>query len=137
MYHIEFVPHMADVRMVIKADSQEEVFKGALAGMNDLIKKDFCDQNKPTELVNELRIHSPETSCLLVDFLNEVLSLSHINKAIYCEVEFVRLGSTDMVGKVTGTSAEDWNEDIKAVTYHEAELIKMKDGWTAKVLFDV
>lgn len=137
MYQVQFLSHTADIRMQIEADSQAEVFKGALAGMSKLIKQDFCDQNRASEIQNSIAIHSPDTTTLLIDFMNEALSLSHINKAIYCLVDILNLSASDISAVIKGYFSDEWEQDIKAVTYHEAEIREKNSKWMAHVIFDI
>jgi SHS2 domain-containing protein len=137
MYKIEFLSHTADIRMRVEADTKSGVFKGALIGMSELIRKDFCNQYHGNDFGVGIEIHSVDETSLLIDFLNEVLSLSHINKTIYCELDMKRLTCTDLSATIKGDHTDEWDEDIKAVTYHEAELKKINDRWNAQVIFDI
>jgi len=137
MYKVMFRPHIADIRMNVAADTVEEIFKGAIAGMSELMKKKFCNQKHSREIKNEMIIHSADITSLLIDFLNEVLSLSHINKAIYCTADIIKLTGTDLSATLKGYYANNWDEDIKAVTYHEAELRKINNKWNTQIIFDI
>ena len=137
MYKVRFLPHIADIRMNVAADTTEEIFKGAVAGMSELTKKKFCNQKHNRKIKSEVIIHSADITSLLIDYLNEVLSLSHINKAIYCTADIIKLTGTDISTTLTGYYANKWDEDIKAVTYHEAELKKINNNWSIQIIFDI
>jgi SHS2 domain-containing protein len=123
--------------MKVEADSQAELFRGALVGMSTLIRENFCAQNRASEISNTIVVHSQDITSLLIDFLNETLSLSHINKAVYCVVDILALSATDLSAIIEGYYSDEWEEDIKAVTYHEAD-VKVKNGtWGAHVIFDI
>ncbi len=137
MYKVRFLPHIADIRMNVAADTEEEIFKGAVGGMSELMKKKFCNQKHSREIKSEIVIHSADITNLLIDFLNEVLSLSHINKAIYCTADIIKLTPTDLSVTLKGYYTNEWDEDIKAVTYHEAELKKINNKWNTRIIFDI
>lgn len=62
-----------------------------------------------------LELASLDISSLLIDFLSTILTLSYENKAIFC-----------------------FDKDIKAVTYHEAEVKKNDQGkYETTIVFDI
>ena len=74
---------------------------------------------------------------LLIDFLNEALSLSQIHKEAYMVVRFSSFSETELEGELEGKPAV-FGEDIKAVTYHGAEIIKSNSGdYEIIILFDI
>jgi SHS2 domain-containing protein len=67
-----------------------------------------------------------------------LLTLSHTEQAIFCHLEFEVLSNTQIRAEVMGTGVEYFDEDIKAVTYHEAEVIINKMGhWETLVVIDI
>ncbi|MEK7192164.1 MAG: archease, partial [Patescibacteria group bacterium] len=74
----------------------------------------------------------------LVDFLSEALALSHIHKEIYNKVIFRKFSPNSLEADLEGAPAEFFDEDIKAVTYHEADVKKdAKGNWSAAIIFDI
>ena len=73
---IQFLPHTADIRMKIGASTLQELFIAGTRGMNTILKEGFCDQNDQFEKKASIEIQSSDYTCLLIDFLSEVLSLS-------------------------------------------------------------
>lgn len=138
MYSITFLPHTADIRLQVEAGNRQEIYAGALKGMNELMIKDFCSGPDLNFLEEELNISSSDETNLLVDFLSEVLTLSHINKALYCEAELSFPEAHRLSAKINGRPVTAFDEDIKAVTYHEAEIYKEAEGkWKARIIFDI
>lgn len=133
----KLLPHTADTRLYVEADSLEELFKGALAGMADIIKKGACEVKIET-LSRMIRIDSLDQTSLLVDFLSEVLQYSQEEKAVYCRVKILKLEDKVLEAEIYGREAEGFDEDIKAVTYHEAEVKKNEKGnWEVTIVFDI
>ncbi|MBD3273290.1 hypothetical protein GF385_02995 [Candidatus Dependentiae bacterium] len=137
MKSYNFTPHTADVRLEVKADNLEELLKVSLEGMNQLIKKDFCNNASNFDLKHSLEIGSLDTSALLIDFLSEVLTYSQVNKAVYCKVNFKKLEKNSLECTIMGKKVESFDEDIKAVTYHEAEVKKEDDILKSTIIFDI
>lgn len=118
----EIVEHMADVKIRVWGKTLEEVFTSALRGMNSIMASSFETETGEEGTEREIEVDSSDRSSLLVDFLNEVLSLSQINKEVYTNVVFGECSETYIQAKLIGTEVEEFDEDIKAVTYHIAEL---------------
>lgn len=134
-----FSPHTADVRLIVTGGTYEDVFRLALEAMAELMKENFCRTGREDFIQKEeLELKSIDGTSLLVDFLSEVLTLSHIDKTIYCEVIFEALTETEIRARVRGKATTQFDKDIKAVTYHEAELkINEKGQWESILVFDI
>lgn len=136
MKPFEILPHTADVRLKIYGASQEEVFKNALKGMAEILKPQIFDP--ASENWREIKIQSVDLAALLVDFLNEVLYLSGVNKEIYEEIDILSLTETEFKGKIKGRKIISFGEDIKAATYHENYFKQNPDStWEALIIFDI
>lgn len=131
--------HTADVRLKVSGTTLEEIFRSALEAMAYLQKKDFCSEQKRGITVQEkIKLKAADATILLIDFLSEALTLSQINKAIYCEVIFEQLSATNLIAVVSGSKPDNFDEDIKAVTYHEAELKQnSKQQFETVIIFDI
>ncbi|MCR4324425.1 MAG: archease [Candidatus Curtissbacteria bacterium] len=131
-------PHVADVRLRVKADTLPELFEAALLGMNQIFKKDSKIKDNQNLLIEHIKIESNDQTSLLVDFLSQILTLSQINKAIFSYVDFKKLGEHDLEAEIQGFKIESFDEDIKAVSYHEAEISKNKKGeYQTTIIFDI
>lgn len=127
--------HTADLRLKISARTKEELFKQALKGMMSILKE---KPEKKEKISKEIEIKSPDLVSLLVDFLNEALYSAHANKAIFPEVEFEFFGDTKLKAKISGYKIKDgFGEDIKAATYHEAEIKKENGNFEIVLIFDI
>lgn len=134
----QFLPHTADVRMLVEAEQLPELFRDAMQGMNAYL---YGDDKRPQGGFNyerTIECQSPDLTSLLIDFLNEVLSLSQIDYVLFEDVK-IELCTGQMVrAHLFGHKVEGFSEDIKAVTYHEAEVRQTKEkNWEAKVIFDI
>jgi SHS2 domain-containing protein len=145
MRSYKFLSHVADVRLKVEGDSLEELFLAALEGMGNLIKKDACvsnpEQNEQSteELLKEkIEISSSDTTALLIDFLSEVLTYTQVNKAVYCKAKIEKINNNFLSVTIFGKHVDKFDEDIKAVTYHEAEIKKNEAGnFETVVVFDI
>ncbi len=136
MKRYEILEHKADLKIRVFGRNKKELFLNALFGMSESQRPEI---KKPEEKIKrEISVKSPDLSALLVDFLNEVLYLSQVNKEIYRNIKFKKLTDRDLDAEIFGEKAETFGEDIKAVTYHNLEIgQKTNKGWEAIVLFDI
>lgn len=135
---IQFIEHTADIRLKIRAETLKELFHSALSGMNDVLKTRFCRKRLPFTSTRNIHIKSPDTTTLLIDFLSEVLTLSHMNKVVYCRLNIITLQPLEISGVLEGCDVDCFDEDIKAVTYHEAEVgLNSEKNWETMILFDI
>ncbi len=134
-----FYPHTADVRLKVTGGTRGDVFRLALEAMAELMKENFCRTGKEDFFREEkLELKSIDGTSLLVDFLSEALTFSHIRKMIYCEVIFETLTETEIKARIRGKATNQFDKDIKAVTYHEAELkINEQGQWESILVFDI
>ncbi len=140
MKSYQFFSHVADVRLKVEADSLEDLFTVALEGMCNLVKKDASEIKTTPEgmLKEKIEISSIDTTSLLIDFLSEILTYTQVNKAIYCKVKFEELTENFLKATIYGTNVDGFDEDIKAVTYHEAEIKKNEKGnFETIIIFDI
>jgi SHS2 domain-containing protein len=122
------LPHTADTRLQITADSLEELFKGAVEGLSEIIKHDVTKRSSNSSIVTQVDISSNDTTALLVDFLNNLLTKDIIEKVVFFDIIELNLKDTRIMASVRGIAADSFDEDIKAVTYHGAQIQQDKDG---------
>ena len=135
---IWYLPHTADIRMKIEAATLEDLFTIGVEGMSNILIEGYCKKNLKLKLKRSIKIQSSDYTCLLIDFLSEVLSHSYTDKAIYCGVNSIFLSEYEINAEITGVPIEKFHEEIKAVTYHEAQVQKnRKDLWETLVIFDI
>ncbi|MFH1461495.1 MAG: archease [bacterium] len=137
MKSYKFASHTADVRLLVKADNLKDLFKVSLEGLVQLLKKNLCKETTEFTLKEAIKINSPDRTALLIDFLSEVLTCCQINKAIYCKVEFKNLENKSLECTIYGKKVDKFDEDIKAVTYHEAEIKKENGIFQTNIIFDI
>jgi len=135
---IQYLPHTADIRMKIEGSTVEELFLAGAIGMGNILKNGFCNKNNPIDCTSKIEIHALDQTCLLIDFLSEILTLSYAEKSIFCNVEFSVFTSTRIMAEIFGAHTSKLDEEIKAVTYHEAQVLKNNNKeWESLVVFDI
>jgi SHS2 domain-containing protein len=137
MREFEFIAHRADVALLARGDTLENLFLAALQGMNQILKQGFCESRHPIAIRQKLFLRSVDFSSLLIDFLSEVLTLSYEEKAVFCQVDSLNLSPHSLQAEIGGSRVNQFDEDIKAVTYHQAEIQKKGSGYEIQIIFDI
>jgi SHS2 domain-containing protein len=139
MKKFEFLEHTADVKMRIFGITLDKLFKNAVLGMAKLQKSKVKSQKSKLQFKIQkfVELKSSDLETLLVDFLSAVLTQSDIEHAVFPEIKIKKLTNTEIEAEIFGVKIDKFNKDIKAVTYHGAEVKKAGDHWEAIVLFDI
>jgi len=131
-----FLEHTADVRMEVKGKDLKGLFSGAMAGMMAFLRPKVLGEIVGVK--RQISLSSPDATALLVDFLGEVLRLSQTNKEAYHKAVFHKLSENSLEAELFGVPVESFEDDIKAVTYHEAKVAKNEKGeWQTLIVFDI
>ncbi len=135
---IEYIPHAADIKMKIEGSSMQDLFLTGLNGMNNILKKKFCDQIHRFYCRTRIEICSSDYTNLLVNCLSDILSLSRTEKVIYCRAQFLEFSEKNIVADIFGAPIDSFDQEIKEVAYIEAHIKKnQNDKWETNIVFDI
>lgn len=133
----KIISHFADIKLSVESGTLESLFRNSLSGMNELLKKGFCKNIDGNLIFSEIEVASYNSTSLLINFLSEVLTLSHMSHVIFCSVEFVTLSDKYLLARLSGTKVDKFDNNLKAVSFHEAEIIKNHSGnYQTNIVFD-
>ena len=130
----EILQHTADVRLRVTASSLEELFVDALQGLMDVMGAPVGAHSVRPE---PIELDSVDLTALLVDFLNEALVRAVVRRRHFTGASFASLGETHLSATLTSVPAASFDEDVKAVTHHEAEVRRSGEGWTTMLVLDI
>lgn len=129
----EILEHTADIRIKVSGIDLEELFQSALQAMNEILNPKSTQSSSTTSL----NLEAADSTVLLINFLSEILTFSHINKSSY-SVKFTNLTETQLTAELTSTPTTEFAEDIKAVTFHEANITQNDEGnFETNIIFDI
>jgi SHS2 domain-containing protein len=128
----EILHHTADIRLHVTASTLEELFADALRGLMAVMGTAAHGAR-----AEDVALDSVNVTALLVDFLNEALVRAVVQHRLFTGAAFATLGETHLAGTLTSAPAEEFDEDVKAVTYHEAEVRRGDRGWTTMLVLDI
>ncbi len=136
--NIKYLPHTADIRMFIEAASLSLLLIQGLKGMAEILVEKGCYENMEFTVRETISLDATDTTCLLIDFLSEALSLSYVHRAIFCHLDIIELSDRNIHAELSGGDVHTYDEEIKAVTYHEAAVIQDEHGnWQTTIVFDI
>ncbi len=131
----EFLPHTADLRIRAWGKTLEELFENSLLGMAEYMKKGAGSlAGRAARPVDDA---GGDYTILLVNFLSSALTLADTHNEVYSRVNFEEFSETRLKGTLLGAAVDEFDEDIKAVTYHGAEIKKTDDGYEAIIIYDI
>ncbi len=132
----KFLEHTADVRLHLEGKNLEELFVDGLRGVFEFLKPSPLSGSSRVE--REVAVDSSDITALLVDFLGELVRLASTYKEAYSRIIFDELSSSSLRATLIGEKISEFGDDIKAVTYHEANIVKNDQGrWETDIVFDI
>ncbi|MBN1175646.1 archease [Candidatus Woesearchaeota archaeon] len=143
MGSIEFLPHTADEKFVVTADSLEDAFSTAVSAFFEiLLGNSVYVENKITK---EINLKAKKLRSLLYDFLNELvfyfdsedLLLQIVNNLV---IDRENDGSWSLSASLSGDYQYDYSlrTEIKNMTYSEMAISESEEGvWSLTVVVDI
>ena len=130
--------HTADVRAAIRGDTLPELFRAALEALAELETGEAPAAGVELPVHHRIRLAAADASALLVDFLSEVLTVSLVECAVFEELRAHTLTEEVADLEVHGRPVAGFQHDVKAVTYHEADVRRDEAGhWHTHLVFDI
>ena len=137
MPRFEIIDHTADIGIAAYGSDLAEAFANLAYGMFSLMAD--LDQVRE-ELSRDIDVQAADQEALLVAWLNELLFLSDVDRAIFCRFEISSLGEDRLRAKAYGeridASRHQLKTSVKAATYHLLEVEK-EDGFRVQVILDI
>ena len=127
------VPHTADWELEIWAPDIGTLLEQAARGMYHLCEAKMYSHPRLTRRI-ELIIIEPEI--LLIDFLTELIYLTESEGLAFDEFN-LKFEGDHFIADVTGAKLESLSKEIKAVTYHNINIIETDRELKANIVFDV
>jgi protein archease len=142
----QVIDHTADLKIRVFGSSKKELFRNALIGMFQSIgpQSSTCTyQNNrivcpELPITHQIRLTSLDCNVLLIDFLSEALYLSDIYNEAYLDVDIEELSDTSINAIVHGIKVGGFEVvEIKAVTFHDLNIMQINGMWQTDIVFDI
>jgi SHS2 domain-containing protein len=133
MKKFEFLSHTADIKIRVYGKNLKEIINNSLLALKSFWKPKLTK----TKIEKEIKVESNNEVNLLIDFLSEVLAETYIEKAIFVKFEPQELAFYSLSGKIIGYKFIFLSKDIKAITYHQANLQKINNQYIFDFIIDI
>lgn len=128
------IEHTADLALHVWGGDLADLFAGAAQGMFSLVAEP-CETGDwvlaPVELT------AIDAEALLVDWLNELLYLHEVHKAVFVDFEFTAVSAERVSAVVRGRPVDEYLAHIKAATYHNLSITETEEGYETELVFDI
>jgi len=153
MKNFEILEHTTDLKIKAQGKNLAELFKNTALGMFSAacggeVKRLRRKGRSPTSKIvgqkskvkkRKIEISAKDSEELLINFLNELIFLSDTYNEIYLDFKFEKVSKNQFKGIAFGQSIPEsgFKAEIKAATFHQLKIKKIKLGYQAVVLFDI
>ncbi len=119
----------------VTSDSLESLFKESLL----YVMKTLHPGRGKTEMIErEVQLTSINPTTLLIDFLNEILSLTHVYHEVYSDVEIIDFTGKNIRIKLKGCAIVNFDRDIKGLAYYDPRITRSESGnWVTKLTVEM
>lgn len=131
----EEIEHTADWALRIRGRALAELLANAARGMVSLLVAQ--PEKIPLEVEEQFELDSIDAEGLLVDWLSELAYWAEMEQVVFYQFELTDVSPTHLKAVVRGGRVPDLRKHIKAVTYHNLQIVKTESGLSATVVFDV
>jgi len=136
------IEHMADIGLKVFGKTKEKLFQNAARGMFFIITGSSGFAKQENEQYWTIKCEGANLEDLLVEWLSELLYIHSTDFVILNDFIIKRLTNNNFQAQSTGIKINELpyniEKEIKAVTYHNLQVIKNKRGhWEATIIFDI
>ena len=131
------LPHTADWAVRVWAADLPALFAAAAKGMNALSGVRLADGPR---VPRRFEAQSPDAESLLVAFLTELVYAAEQENLAFDRFDLEteqHVGLYSIHAKMEGGPMEAIEKPIKAVTFHNLQIVSVEDGLEVEIVFDV
>ncbi len=132
----KFLEHTADIKFQAFGKSYEEVFENSALAL----KESICGKIKVKEIKSRIiKSRGKDFESLLYSFLEEIIYLLEAENFLISKVKEIKIKNFELKAVISGDKASSYNfnNKVKAVTYNEMFVKKIKEKFAAQVVLDV
>ena len=138
MKRFEVLEHTADIGLIVYGEDLQALFENAGEAFFHLMT-DLRKVRLRTERWIEIGKENLER--LMVDWLTGLLYLHDVEHLLFKKFQVESVGEDGLRARVKGEPFQEgihvMKTGVKAVTYHQIEVRETKEGWRARIIFDL
>ena len=130
-----WIEHTAELQLELHGRSEAAIFRQAVHALRELLE----DEEAPTtgaRVERPVEAEATDRAALLAEWLAELVFLAETEGLVPDEARDLVVGDDSVTAVVVGRTCEP-RHLVKAVTYHDLELHRDRDGWRGNVVLDV
>ena len=127
------VEHTADWAIRVRGTTLSELFVNAATGMYSLV----ADLSFTPTVEREIEVKGMDAEALLVNWLNELIYHTEMDGEVFCEFRVESFQPTHLRATVRAGRGVELKKEIKAVTFHNLQIVSTDSGYEVTVVFDV
>ena len=131
----EEIEHTADRALRIYGRNLQELLLNAASGLNSLMGA--VDNIDSVQKKKSVQIEAIDAESLLVEWLSELAYWAETEMLVFSKFDLQNVSPTHVKALIYGRQVTQMEKHIKAVTYHNLEIVKTESGLAATVVFDV
>ena len=148
----ELLPHTADMGFTVAAPTLRALFEEAAVALAKVAADEVPRPGGPvgdqaasaSQIVEEIALESPDVASLMVGWLNELIGLGEVRRAVVREASLSRV-VTRPAARLRGSARFEPYADgrrrpriaVKSATFHGLSVRHGRSGWEARVYLDV
>jgi SHS2 domain-containing protein len=131
----KFLEHTADIKFQAFGKTIEEVFENSALAMFHHIYNEKVMEKK----ILKFKVKGKDLESLMYNFLEELLFLLETKGFFLNKIKVQIRKEKELVAEIWGGDIKNYRirYDIKAVTYNEMFVKKIKNKWVSQVVLDV
>jgi SHS2 domain-containing protein len=130
-----FVEHTGEIELRLEAADFASLLEEAAHALADVMAEDAG--GAPTLGAEHVEIVAADRVSLLVDWLNELVYRSEVNKCVYDDVRVHRANDRKLEAALRGREPRAPRTAVKAATWHRVRVADTASGLEATVVLDV
>jgi len=134
----KFLEHTADVKFQAFGKTLEQSFRNSFLAMKKIILERTKIEGK---IKKEIKIFGMDLNNLLYNFLEEFLYFLEVEDLVVSRVEKIKIDKKNfkLTAVVVGDNSSNYKitNHIKAITYSQMFIKKIKSNWVCQVVMDV
>ena len=138
MKRFEVLDHTADIGLIVYGEDLKALFENAGEAFFHLMT-DLKKVRPRTE--RRIEIGKENLERLMVDWLTGLLYLHDVEHLLFKKFQVESVGEDGLRARVKGEPFQEgihvMKTGVKAVTYHQIEVRETKEGWRARIIFDL
>jgi len=127
------VEHTADWAIRVRGATLPELFANAATGMYSLV----ADRSFMPTVERQIEVRGIDAEALLVNWLNELVYHTEMYGDVFCEFHLESFEPTWLRATAKAGRGVELKKQIKAVTFHNLQIVSTGEGYEVTIVFDV